>query len=126
MAKATPDDVLDAFLDEIALADRLYVCSAEPADFAGISAVALAEQTLTPGDGNGDFTIADGDTNGRKITVAQQSDIDIDASGDADHIVLADQANTRLIYVTTCTSQSLTSGGTVTVPEWDVELSDPS
>lgn len=126
MAKATPDDVLDTFLDEIALADTLYVCSGQPANFAGIAAVALADVTLTPGDGNGDFAIGNGDTNGRKVAVAQQSAVPIDSSGTANHIVLADAANSRLLYVTTCTAQALTSGGTVTVPAWDVEIADPA
>ena len=126
MSKAIPDDVLDPTLDEIALADTLYVCSDQPADFAGIAAVALADIAVTPGHGNGDFTKANGDVSGRKLTTAQQADVDIDASGDADHIVLADAGNTRLLYVTTCTLQTLTMGGTVTVPAWDVELADPS
>lgn len=126
MAKATPDDVLDAFLDEIALATMLYVCSAQPANFAGIAAVTLASVALTPGDGGGDFTIANGDTSGRKLTVAQQAAISITASGTANHIVLAISGSSRLIYITTCTSQALTSGGTVTVPAWDIEVADPS
>lgn len=125
MGKAAPDSTLDATLEEIATADEIYVCSDEPADYAGISAVALADGTLTPGDGN-DFTIADGDVSGRKVTVAQQADLDIDASGEADHVVLADGVNSELIYVTTCDAQQLTSGGTVTVPSWDVEIEDPT
>lgn len=124
MGKAAPNSTLDALLAEIATAVTLTVCSAEPANFAGISSVALAEATLTAGDGNGDYTIADGDTDGRKVTVAQQADLPIDASGDATHIALDD--GTDLIYVTTCTLQSLTSGGTVTVPAWDVEVADPT
>lgn len=123
MAKKIHNDVLDAALAEIATAVRMVVTSAEPADFAGIAAVALADVTLTPGDGN-DFTIADGDTNGRKVTVAQQADIPIDASGTATHVCLDDGAT--LLLVTTCTSQALTSGGTVTVPAFDDEIADPS
>lgn len=126
MAKALPDYTLDAACDAIAEADRLYVCSDEPANFAGIAAVDLAEATLTPGDGNGDFTVANGDTNGRKVTLAQQADLSIHTTGDADHLVLADQGNSRLLAVTTCTSQSLTSGGTVTVPAIDAEFADPT
>lgn len=124
MAKALPDTTLDALLDEIATANQITVCSGEPANFAGISAVALAEGVLTPGDGNGDYTIADGDASGRKVTVAQQADLTIDASGTATHIALDD--GTDLIAVTTCTSQALTSGGTVTVPAWDAEVADPT
>lgn len=74
-----------------------------------------------------DFTgPANGDTNGRKLTVAQQATITVDSSGTAQHIALADSANSKLLYVTTCTSQALTSGNTVTVPAWDIEIADPS
>ena len=124
MAKAAPNSTLDALLNEIATATRLVVCSGEPANFAGISAVALADVTLTAGAGNGDYTIADGDASGRKVTIAQQADVEIDASGTATHVSLDD--GTDLIYVTTCTSQALTDGGTVTVPAWDVEVADPT
>jgi len=123
MAKAAPNSTLDALLNEIATATRLVVCSGEPANFAGIAAVALADVTLTAGAGNGDYTIADGDASGRKITVAQQASVEIDSTGTATHVSLDDGAD--LIYVTTCTSQALTSGGTVTVPAWDVEIADP-
>lgn len=126
MGKAAPDSTLDAMPTEIATAEREVVCSAEPANFAGVAAVTLADDPVTPGDGNGDFTIGDGDTDGRKVTVAQQADVPIDASGDATHVALVDDTNSKLIYVTTCTLQSLTSGGTVTVPAWDVEVADPT
>jgi len=124
MGKASPDQVLDAALDEIATSTRLTVLTDEPANFAGIAALLLASVTVTAGDGNGDFTIADGDTNGRKLTTAQQADISITGTGDADHVALDD--GTDLQYVTTCTLQGLTSGGTVTVPAWDIEIADPT
>lgn len=124
MAKFIPDAVLDVLLEEIATGTRLVVCSGQPANYAGIASVALADITLTPGDGNGDFTIGNGDVSGRKLTVLQQSNITIDASGDATHVSIDDGSN--LLAVTTCTTQALTSGGTVTVPAFDIEVSDPS
>lgn len=123
MAKWANDNVMDAALDLVATATRMVVTSAQPANFAGIAAVALADVTLTAGDGNGDYTIANGDTSGRKLTVAQQASITIDASGDATHVCLDD--GSTLLYVTTCTTQTLTSGGTVTVPAFDIEIADP-
>lgn len=126
MAKHAPDAVIDAMLADIAEADTLIVCSDQPSNFAGISALALADQSLTPGHGNGDFTIGNGDSSGRKLTVAQQSTIDIDDSGTATHVALADTDGSELKYVTTCTSQALTDTGTVTVPAWDIEVADPA
>lgn len=124
MAKAIPDAVLDVLLEEIATGTRMVVCSGQPANFADIAAVALADVTLTAGDGNGDFTIGNGDVSGRKLTVAQQANVEIDDSGDATHVSIDD--GSVLLAVTTCTTQTLTQGGTVTVPAWDIEVSDPS
>src|SRR3990167_8555673 len=126
MAKATPDAVLDLILTGIALSDELYVCSGEPANYAGIAAVALATVALTPGDGNGDFVIAN-HTSGRKVTVSQQADIPIDVTGTATHIVLAVGGVTDVIkQITTCTSQALVDTGTVTVPAYLISVSDPT
>jgi hypothetical protein len=120
MARFVPDAVLDVMLDEIATATRLTVLSAEPANFAGIAAVLLADGVI---DGS-DFTKADGDVSGRKVTISQQANLDIDDTDTATHIGLDD--GTDLLYVTVCTSQALTSGGTVTVGAWKVEIADPA
>lgn len=126
VSKWSNDDVMDAALAEVATSVMLRVCSGadNPADRAAAISATLASVALTPGAGNGDFTLANGDSNGRKLTVAQQTDISITASGDATIVTLDD--GTALQYVTTCTSQSLTSGGTVTVPAWDIEIADPA
>ena len=124
MAKWANDQVMDAALAEVAEATTLLVTSSQPADRAAALAAALADIAVTPGDGNGDFTIGDGDTSGRKLTVAQQTDFPVDTTGTATHVCLID--GTRLLYVTTCTSQGLTAGNTVTVPAWDIEIADPS
>ena len=120
MSKSVANDVLDAALTEIATSTTLTVCSAEPANYAGIAAVALASVTVS----GADFTIADGTTSGRKTTVAEQAGVSISASGDATHVALDD--GTTLQYVTTAPTQTLTSGGTVTVAQWSVELQDPA
>jgi hypothetical protein len=124
MAKSISNDVLDAAIDKFATATRVVVCSGEPANFAGIAAVALADVAVTPGIDAGDFTKADGDTNGRKVTLLQQASVPIDASGTATHISYDD--GSVLLAVTTCTSQALTSGGTVTIPATDFEWADPT
>lgn len=122
MAKFTDDSVLDAALAKVATATRMVITSAQPANFAGIAAVALADQVMTAGAGNGDYTLANGDVSGRKLTVLAQSGINVDASGTATHVCLDD--GTTLLQVTTCTSQALTSGNTVNVPAYDIEFAD--
>lgn len=125
MAKWSLDANMDAMLANIANnANALIVCSGQPANFAGIAAVALADVALTVGAGNGDYVLADGDVSGRKLTVLAQSAVPIDASGTATHVALA--SGSVLYYVTTCTSQALVAAGTVDVPAWDIEVADPT
>lgn len=126
MSIFAPDSMLDAMLDSIAdNCTRLTVCSTQPTNYTEANATyKLADVTVTAGDGNGDFTIANGDTNGRKLTVAQQASVPVDTTGNAQHIALLDVANTTLLAVTTCTSQSVTSGNTLTINAFDLELSD--
>jgi len=72
----------------------------------------------------GDFTKANGDTSGRKTTLAAKSGLAIHTTGTATHVATADAATSELRDVTTCTSQLLTSGGTVDTPAWDHEIGD--
>lgn len=125
MAKAAPDAMLDASLDYVAASDRLFVCSTQPTNYTEASSTyALADVVID----SGDFSKANGDTSGRKLTVAAQNGLLIDASGTALHIALASAGDTTLRYVTTCTSQALTANGsnTVNVPAWDIEIADPA
>ena len=121
MAKFASDAVLDALLDAVAAGTILTVCSAQPTTRTeAVTTYALADVVTD----SGDFSKADGDTSGRKVTVGQQDNVPVDSSGTATHVAVCD--GTDLLYVTTCTSQVLTSGNTVTVPAWKIEVSDPS
>lgn len=124
MAKFLSDPVFDAACAKIATCTRMVVCSGQPANFAGIAAVALADVVLTAGDGNGDYVISNGDVSGRKVRVGAQTGVTIDSSGTATHVSLDD--GTTLQLVTTCTSQALTAAGTVDVPVFDCEFTDPT
>lgn len=121
MAKWSNDSVLDALLDKVATGTILTVCTQQPTTRAeAVTTYKLADVTVD----SGDYTKANGDTSGRKLTVAEQANVPVDTTGTATHIAISD--GTNLLYVTTCTSQALTAGNTVTVPTWDVEIADPS
>ena len=121
MGKKVDDSVLDGALGVIdANMTAMHANTAEPADRAAAISDSLADIAMDSGDG----AIANGDTNGRKITIAQQSSVPIDSNGTATHISLI--SGSVLLYVTTCTSQVLTAGGTVTFPAWDIEIADPA
>ncbi|MFA6290239.1 MAG: hypothetical protein WC637_00580 [Victivallales bacterium] len=126
MAKKIPDAVMDLALANIAdNGETLYLCSDEPANYAGIAAVSLGSVALTEGDGNGDFTIADGTTSGRKLTLAQQT-VAGTANGTATHAVIADETGELIKAITTC-SIAVLNGSNSIVDEYTVwEIRDPS
>lgn len=99
----------------------MTACSAQPTTRdEAITTFKLADVAMA----SADFTIANGDVSGRKVTVAAKSDVPIDTTGTANHIALVDA--TRLLFVTTCTPISLTSGQNVNFPAWDDEIGDPT
>ena len=121
MAKWQNDSMLDAALSYIStnLAE-MVVCSAQPTTYAeATSTYALADVAVTSANVTGP---ANGSVSGRKITIDEQTGVTVDATGTATHVALV-SADT-LLYVDTCTSQSLTSGTTITIPAWDIEIRD--
>jgi hypothetical protein len=122
MAKLVHDNVLDAALNLIkTTANLMVVCSTQPTTRAeAVTTYALADVAMT----STDYTVSNGDTNGRKVRVAAKSAVPVDVTGSAQHIALVDATN--LLYVTTCTTQTITSGNTVDIPVWDIEIADPA
>lgn len=119
MAKWQIDAMLDAGLAYITgNAIEIYVCNAQPTTYAEASATFALTDVAVPS-----FTgPANGDGGGRKITVDEEADVDVNTTDDATHVALC--SATVLLYVTTCTLQGLTSGNTVTIPAWDIEIDD--
>lgn len=123
MGKSLSDAVLDALLNEVAdNADKLHICVGEPADYADITSHTKGNVTLTLGDGNGDYTISNGDVSGRKLTVAEQS-VTPSADADIDHLVFADSSNSLIKAVTTA-NFSVKNGVAKTIPEFTL-VSNP-
>jgi len=123
MAKYIPDAVMDAALNDIRNnADKLHICAGQPADYADVSSHSKGEVSLT----SSDFTIADGDTSGRKITVGSQT-VPPGADGTIDHLVLVDVSESSIKAVTTIPSKAVTNGVSVTIEAFDLwEIRDPS
>jgi hypothetical protein len=129
MGKLVDNAVLDAALSYIKNnAVKMTACEGAPTTYEHANSEkgtgtgkALADVTM----GTGDFVIADG-TSGRKVTLDQKADVTIDVTGDADHVALIDTSEEVLLYVTTCTQQTLTADNTVTFPEWVISIADPT
>ncbi|MCC5809874.1 MAG: hypothetical protein JJU06_05825 [Ectothiorhodospiraceae bacterium] len=119
MPRKADDYYIDGTLDRVAETTRLTVCAGEPTDLNDLSNVALAEATLTPSD----WTKSNASPDGRRVDMDQQADLPIDATGEADHVVVDEGDH---IYVTVCDPQMLTQGGTVTVGTWGVRVAAPA
>lgn len=122
MAKWQADLILDEALlyikDNVT---QMSVCNAQPTTYA--QAVTNYKLAIKSGLTGTDFTgPEDATPNGRKLTTNQQSNIAVDTGGDATHIALCSGAN--LLYVTTCSTLTLTLGSTVTIPAWSVRIAD--
>ena len=125
MAKGVDDSVFDAALDLIATSTIMTLCSQQPTTRTeAITTYMLADVTMTPGDGNGDFTISNGDASGRKLRVTAQAGEAVTNSGAGTYIALCD--GSTLLCWTTCTSIDVLDSGTTDFPAWDYEFTDPT
>lgn len=124
--KSVHNDVLDGALNILKNgATQISVCTGAgdvaPATYAeATSTNMLAIKSDLTG---ADITVGDG-TTGRTATIAQFTGVEVLTTGTAEYICLCD-VDDRLLYVTTCTSQVLTDGNTLTIPAWSVNIADP-
>lgn len=125
---ATPNlhnDVYDAALAKIATCTHVSACTAEPANYAGIAAVRVGSYTLTAGLGGASWTAADGDTSGRKLTLAAQSGQNGTATGAASFLAFDD--GTTLLAVVAGSGQTINNGSPWTLAALKVvEMRDPT
>jgi len=124
MGKSLHNKVFDQGLEYLKNnSSKMIVCSAQPTTYLeATSTYALADVAMS----STDYTIADGDTSGRKITAAAKSTVTIDASGTGTHIAHVNDTGTELLWVSTTPSQGLTSGGTVDIGTHKHETADPA
>lgn len=124
MAKSISSIVVNAALSYIKEnVTKLLVCSEQPTTVAmAVSTEMLASYAIA----STEFTLADGDVSGRKVTVGSAVSFAVSNTGSAQHVALVDGGNSVLLVVTTCTNQTLTAGNTLTVPAWDYEITNPT
>lgn len=128
MAKYISVNALDAALNYIKNnADQISICSAEPTTYD--MAVTLGEYRLSIKTGlTPDIFEGPEDclTGGRQLKVPAFDTMGIAEAGTATYVVLSNQANEELIYVTTCTPQELTMGRTSATSIWYISISNPT
>lgn len=122
------DVTYDGFLAFLANnCDRVDVCTTEPTTYAeATSTYTVGNYTLTVGDGNGDWTIAAGDTSGRKLTLEAQSGNNGTGTGAANFVAFTNGTDT-LYGVIDGDGDTVNSGSPFTISAVDVlELLDPT
>lgn len=125
--KLIDDQSMDAALADIAdNGDFLHLVSQAPAVYADVATYSLGFVALTPGDGNGAYTIQDLPAGGRRLTLAAQL-VPGTANGTADHAVIIDSVNERIKHVTTAPDYSMVDEANQSVPGFDVwQIADPT
>jgi hypothetical protein len=75
---------------------------------------------------SGDFTIANGDTSGRKVTAAAKSAVAVTTAGDGDHVAYLDTTGSVLLhyYPIASARNGLTTADSVNFPAHDLEIRD--
>ncbi len=103
-------------------ANRLDICSSEPATFSA------ATTSASLGNKVSGFSIgapADRTPNGRKVTVAAFSDGAVTATGTATHWAITDTVNSRLLATGALSaSQGVTNGNTFSLAAFDIGIPD--
>jgi len=128
MGKLVNNLVLDAALDYIKQnATRISVCIDTPTTYSHATVtdnkVLAIKSDLT----NASYEAIGDGASGRMLTVKAATALAVVGAGtqNATHICLSAAAS-NLLYVTTCTSQALVNGNTVTVPAWTITIADPT
>lgn len=119
------DNVLDSGLGYLtANGARMDICSQEPANYTeATSTYTLGNKTsVTTG------SPANGDTSGRKVTIAAVSGGSVTGSGTASHWAYSKTSATAelLAAKSLSSSQAVTSGNTWSMGAIDVEIPDPA
>jgi hypothetical protein len=119
------DSALDAGLDYVAdNADKIVVCSQEPTTYTQAATTYFLGGVAID---STDFTKANGDVSGRKITLAQQTGT-VTNTGTASHWAVIDDTDTELVATGALSaSQGLTADNPLQINAVDVlEIKDPS
>jgi hypothetical protein len=116
------DYVFDAALAKLDTeANRLDICSSEPASYAAATGAATLGNKTSLSIG----APADRTPNGRKVTVAAITDGTVTATGNATHWAITDTVNSRLLATgALAASQTVTNGNPFTLAAFDIGIAD--
>jgi hypothetical protein len=112
------DNALDAKLNYVRTnAVVIHICTSEPANFAGVAGVSLGSVAVSVG------TPANGDSNGRKVVVAQFT-VEATGSNDGTHWAITDDSAELLAAGPTSLTVPMTTGVEYTFAAFDLNAPD--
>lgn len=117
------DEVTDVQLQYIAdNGDKLVLCNALPTTYAeAVTTYALASISgLT----SGDYTLANGDVSGRKLTLAAQTGLTVAVKGLTSVAAIVDTLNSKLLLYAPCNNVTLYVGNTTNTTALEYEILD--
>ena len=119
MAKWQLDYMMDAsFVWFQQTVTRISIATAQPTNYTDWGTYSVGTLAI----GSSGFTIANGDSSGRKMTMTPAATIAVGTSGTVNHVAFVGTSGSgTLLFVGTCAPTSVTSGGTVIVNAWDVD-----
>lgn len=124
MAKAANSNFIDGafnYIKNSADVITYTLCSAQPTTRAeAVTTFMLGSTTLNKAS---ELTLAAGDTSGRKMTVSAKPGVPVTNTGTGNHVAICDATN--VLFVTTCTSQAVSAGGTADIGLWKDEIAAP-
>lgn len=134
MAKTCHPDYLDLALNGLKSgsgstgpANKYSICSAQPTTYTDATITyALGLVTISSSDYTGPANGSSGGTQPRKLTVNARSGDTVASSGTVTYAALSDSANSKLLIVTTVTSQAVTSGNLYNTGSFAIEIGAPT
>lgn len=115
---------MDVMLDYVKTnGDAINLCSNLPTTYAeATSTYMLAQGALT----GADYTIAAGDTSGRKVTIAAQTGIAVSVQGTTRVAAITDSGGSALLIYAPCSEILIYVGNTINTTAFDWEIQDVS
>lgn len=117
------DDILDNGLSELADANALHICSAEPATYAEATATYTLGVKTTPTVGAPEA----GDVSGRKVVISAFSDGEVTDTDTATNWALVDTVGERLLAAGDLSaSQAVTDGNSFSLTAFAITFPAPA
>jgi hypothetical protein len=113
--------------------DLMTICAAAPTSAAAAQyppergGLQLGSAPLCTGLRGGHYAIRPGSNSGRRLVVARQADVPIDASGVASHIAIVDTLAGEIMLITALSAPlKVMAGDSIDVDSFSDEIGDPA